>query len=121
MHMLFSAHDALYQLLHWVFVLFCLPVCMLLAYYCTFGTNKDNNNNICRQTVYVLNKTHFTRLQYKAVRPLRSRLLDRLCLQQNKPRTIKVTRHFANMIRVSDIAARRVTEEDSNSSELYKS
>ena len=23
----------------------CLPLCMLLAYYCTFGTNKDNNNN----------------------------------------------------------------------------
>jgi len=52
--MLFSAHDALYQLLHWVFVLFCLPVCMLLAYYCTFGTNKDNNNNNCHSRINAL-------------------------------------------------------------------
>jgi len=34
----------LYQSLHFLYLYLCWPVCMLLAYYCTFGTNKDNNN-----------------------------------------------------------------------------
>jgi len=33
---------------------------MLLAYYCTFGTNKDNNNNNCVKEVPPLESKNLT-------------------------------------------------------------